>query len=137
VLAREVQVHAPYEYDPAPVFGALREAFPSCFVFCVGRGEATLRIAEIFSSAGLPQGALNVVLGGKAVVDRLVDHPEGAPRAACEPVGDPESLEGAVVFPRSSGNACLFRSLDRGRSDAFDHHDRIDGLPLCRLEPIG
>jgi isochorismate synthase len=41
VLAREVQVHAPAEYDPAAVFGVLRAEFPSCFVFCVGRGEST------------------------------------------------------------------------------------------------
>ena len=46
VLAREVQVHAPQVYDPAAVFGVLREAFPSCFVFCVGRGEATLVAAS-------------------------------------------------------------------------------------------
>ncbi len=46
VLAREVQVHAPYEYDPAAVFGVLRDAFPSCFVFCVGRGDATLVAAS-------------------------------------------------------------------------------------------
>jgi isochorismate synthase len=46
VLAREVQVHAPRAYDPAAVFGVLREAFPSCFVFCVGRGEATLVAAS-------------------------------------------------------------------------------------------
>ena len=46
VLAREVQVHAPRAYDPVAVFGVLREAFPSCFVFCVGRGEATLVAAS-------------------------------------------------------------------------------------------
>ena len=46
VLAREVQVHAPSEYDPAAVFGVLRDAFPSCFVFCVGRGDATLVAAS-------------------------------------------------------------------------------------------
>jgi salicylate biosynthesis isochorismate synthase/menaquinone-specific isochorismate synthase len=46
VLAREVQVHAPRAYDPAAVFGVLREAFPSCFCFCVGRGEATLVAAS-------------------------------------------------------------------------------------------
>jgi malonate-semialdehyde dehydrogenase (acetylating) / methylmalonate-semialdehyde dehydrogenase len=40
--------------------------------------SATIRIAEIFSQAGLPSGVLNVVLGGKAVVDRLVDHPDVA-----------------------------------------------------------
>jgi isochorismate synthase len=46
VLAREVQVHAPSEYDPAAVFGVLRDAFPSCFVFCIGRGDATLVAAS-------------------------------------------------------------------------------------------
>jgi salicylate biosynthesis isochorismate synthase/menaquinone-specific isochorismate synthase len=46
VLAREVQVHAPRAYDPAAVFGVLRDAFPSCFVFCVGCGEATLVAAS-------------------------------------------------------------------------------------------
>src|SRR5271154_5177347 len=46
VLAREVQVHAPRAYDPAAVFGVLREEFPSCFVFCVGRGEGTLIAAS-------------------------------------------------------------------------------------------
>jgi isochorismate synthase len=49
VLAREVQVHAgggaPI-YDPAAVFGVLREEFPSCFVFCVGRGSSTLVAAS-------------------------------------------------------------------------------------------
>jgi isochorismate synthase len=46
VLAREVQVHAPCDYDPAAVFGVLRDAFPSCFVFCVGRSDATLVAAS-------------------------------------------------------------------------------------------
>jgi salicylate biosynthesis isochorismate synthase/menaquinone-specific isochorismate synthase len=46
VLAREVHVHAPRTYDPAAVFGVLREEFPSCFVFCVGRGESTLVAAS-------------------------------------------------------------------------------------------
>ncbi len=46
VLAREVQVHAPLDYDPAAVFGVLRREFPSCFVFCVGRGDATLIAAS-------------------------------------------------------------------------------------------
>ncbi len=40
VLAREVSVHAPAPHDPAAVFGVLRAAFDSCFVFCVGAGEA-------------------------------------------------------------------------------------------------
>jgi salicylate biosynthesis isochorismate synthase/menaquinone-specific isochorismate synthase len=46
VLAREVQVHAPGAYDPVAVFGVLREEFPACFVFCVGRGDATLVAAS-------------------------------------------------------------------------------------------
>ena len=46
VLAREVQVHAPAPYDPAALFGVLREEFPSCFVFCVGHGDATLIAAS-------------------------------------------------------------------------------------------
>ncbi len=41
VLAREVDVHAPRDHDPAAVFGLLREAFPTSFVYAVGRGEAT------------------------------------------------------------------------------------------------
>ena len=42
VLAREVDVHAPVEHDPAAVFGLLREAFPSSYAYAIGRGEATL-----------------------------------------------------------------------------------------------
>jgi isochorismate synthase len=46
VLAREVQVHAPAAYDPLAVFGVLRCEFPSCFVFCIGRGNSTLVAAS-------------------------------------------------------------------------------------------
>jgi isochorismate synthase len=46
VLAREVQVHAPAPYDPAAVLGVLREEFPSCFTFCVGRGDAAFLAAS-------------------------------------------------------------------------------------------
>ncbi|HLH66948.1 MAG TPA: isochorismate synthase [Solirubrobacteraceae bacterium] len=41
VLAREVEVHAPAPYDPGALLGLLREAFPSCYVYAVGRGDAT------------------------------------------------------------------------------------------------
>lgn len=41
VLAREVQVHAPSDHDPGAVLGVLRDAFPGCFVYAVGRGDAT------------------------------------------------------------------------------------------------
>lgn len=40
VLAREVVVHSGSAHDPAAIFAALREGFPSCFNFCVGTGEA-------------------------------------------------------------------------------------------------
>jgi len=46
VLAREVQVHAPRAHDAEAVFGVLREAFPSCSVFCVGRDEAAFVAAS-------------------------------------------------------------------------------------------
>ena len=46
VLAREVEVHAPIDHDPEAVLGLLRDAFPSCFVFAVGRGEATFLAAS-------------------------------------------------------------------------------------------
>jgi salicylate biosynthesis isochorismate synthase/menaquinone-specific isochorismate synthase len=39
VLAREVRVHAPGELDPAPVFDALRAAFPACYCWCTGTPE--------------------------------------------------------------------------------------------------
>ncbi len=46
VLAREVEVHAPVDHDPAAILGVLREAFPSCYVFAVGRGDATFIAAS-------------------------------------------------------------------------------------------
>src|SRR3954466_6846599 len=36
VLAREVRVHAALAIDPAPVFGGLRDVFPSCFIYWAG-----------------------------------------------------------------------------------------------------
>jgi salicylate biosynthesis isochorismate synthase len=41
VLAREVDVHAPAAHDPGAIFGLLREAFESSYVYAVGRGDAT------------------------------------------------------------------------------------------------
>jgi salicylate biosynthesis isochorismate synthase/menaquinone-specific isochorismate synthase len=46
VLAREVEAHAPRRYDPAAMLGVLRKAFPACYCFCVGRGDATLIAAS-------------------------------------------------------------------------------------------
>jgi isochorismate synthase len=39
VLAREVRVHAPADIDPAPVFDALRAAFPACYCYLAGTPE--------------------------------------------------------------------------------------------------
>jgi salicylate biosynthesis isochorismate synthase len=41
VLAREVEVTAPVAYDPAAIAGVLRDGFPACFTFVVGRGAAS------------------------------------------------------------------------------------------------
>ncbi len=46
VLAREVQVRAPVDHSPGAVLGVLREAFPSCYVFAVGRGASTFLAAS-------------------------------------------------------------------------------------------
>jgi salicylate biosynthesis isochorismate synthase len=46
VLAREVEVHAPRPHDAPAVIGLLREAFQSCYVFAVGRGDATFLAAS-------------------------------------------------------------------------------------------
>jgi len=40
--------------------------------------SAALRVAELFSEAGLPDGVLNVVHGEKEAVDRLLTHPDVA-----------------------------------------------------------
>ncbi len=46
VLAREVEVHAPVAHDPVAVLGLLRQAFGSCYVFAVGRGDAAFVAAS-------------------------------------------------------------------------------------------
>jgi salicylate biosynthesis isochorismate synthase/menaquinone-specific isochorismate synthase len=40
VLAREIVVRAGSAHNPAAIFAAIREGFPSCFNFCVGTPEA-------------------------------------------------------------------------------------------------
>jgi salicylate biosynthesis isochorismate synthase len=39
VLAREVRAHAARPHDPGAVVGALRDAFPACFCWCLGTSE--------------------------------------------------------------------------------------------------
>ena len=38
--------------------------------------SATIRLAELLTEAGLPPGVLNVIHGGKEVVDQLLHHPQ-------------------------------------------------------------
>jgi salicylate biosynthesis isochorismate synthase/menaquinone-specific isochorismate synthase len=46
VLAREVAVRAPSDHDAAAVFGVLRAAFESCYVFCCGIDDAAFVAAS-------------------------------------------------------------------------------------------
>jgi menaquinone-specific isochorismate synthase len=65
VLAREVVVEAPRAHDPAALYGALRELFPSCFCFCCGSPEAAFLAASpelLVRRAGA--GAATVALAG-------------------------------------------------------------------------
>ena len=67
VLARDVEVHAPVDHDPLAVIGLLREAFASCYVFAVGRGDATFLAASpelLIRREG--QRASTVALAGSA-----------------------------------------------------------------------
>ncbi len=67
VLAREVRVTAPAAHSAPALFGALRELFGSCFVFCVGTPEATFLGASpellVRRSGGV---AATVALAGSA-----------------------------------------------------------------------
>jgi isochorismate synthase len=76
VLAREVQVHAPRVHDPAPVLGVLREAFPSCFTFCVGRGDSAFIGATpelLVRRDGLRAGTLALAGSTRRSADPAVD----------------------------------------------------------------
>ena len=67
VLAREVRVTAPAAHSPGALFGALRELFGSCFVFCVGTPEAAFIGASpelLVRRSGA--GAATVALAGSA-----------------------------------------------------------------------
>jgi menaquinone-specific isochorismate synthase len=65
VLAREVTVEASAAHEPAAIFGALREQFPSCFCFCHGTAEAAFLGASpelLIRRSGA--GASSVALAG-------------------------------------------------------------------------
>ncbi len=76
VLAREVQVHAPVAHDAGPVLAVLREAFPSCFTFCVGRGDAAFIGATpelLVRREGLRAGTLALAGSTRRSADPAVD----------------------------------------------------------------
>jgi salicylate biosynthesis isochorismate synthase/menaquinone-specific isochorismate synthase len=76
VLAREVQVHAPTAHDAGAVLGVLREAFPSCYVFAVGRGESTFVAASpelLVRRDGLRAGTLALAGSTRRSADPAVD----------------------------------------------------------------
>jgi len=78
VLAREVQVHTGRgrEHDAGGVLGVLREAFPSCYVFAVGRGNATFLAASpelLVRRDGLRAGTLALAGSTRRSADPAVD----------------------------------------------------------------
>ena len=76
VLAREVQVHAPAAHDAAAVLAVLREAFPSCFTFCVGRGTSVFIGATpelLVRREGLRAGTLALAGSTRRSADPAVD----------------------------------------------------------------
>jgi salicylate biosynthesis isochorismate synthase/menaquinone-specific isochorismate synthase len=76
VLAREVAVHAPAAHDAAAVFSVLREAFPSCFVFCAGRGDAAFVAASpelLVRREGLRASSLALAGSTRRSADPAVD----------------------------------------------------------------
>ena len=76
VLTREVQVHAAGDHDPAAVLGILREGFPSCYVFAVGRGDAAFIAASpelLIRREGLRAGTLALAGSTRRSADPAVD----------------------------------------------------------------
>ncbi len=76
VLAREVQVHASSAHDAAAVHGVLRDAFPSCYVFCVGRGDSAFIAASpelLIRRDGLRAGTLALAGSTRRSADPAVD----------------------------------------------------------------
>jgi salicylate biosynthesis isochorismate synthase/menaquinone-specific isochorismate synthase len=76
VLAREVQVHAPRAYDAPALVGVLREAFPSCFTFCAGRGDRAFLAATpelLVRREGLRAGTLALAGSTRRSADPAVD----------------------------------------------------------------
>jgi isochorismate synthase len=76
VLAREVQVHAPAPHDVPALLGVLREAFPSCHVFCAARGDGAFIAASpelLVRRDGLRAGTLALAGSTRRSADPAVD----------------------------------------------------------------
>jgi len=76
VLAREVHVHASHDHDPGALLGVLRDAFPSCFVFCAGRGDSTFLAASpelLVRRDGMRAGTLALAGSTRRSADPSVD----------------------------------------------------------------
>ncbi|TMK39231.1 MAG: isochorismate synthase [Actinobacteria bacterium] len=76
VLAREVQVITAHPHDPGAVFGVLRDAFPGCFVFAVGRGQSTFLAASpelLIRREGLRASTLALAGSMRRSADPAVD----------------------------------------------------------------
>lgn len=81
VLAREVDVHAGASHDPGAILGVLREEFSSCFVFAVGRGDATLVAASpelLVRRDGMRAGTLALAGSTRRSAEPSVDRHLGA-----------------------------------------------------------
>jgi isochorismate synthase EntC len=100
VLAREVQVHAPASHDPAALFGVLREAFPSCFVFCVGRDESAFVAASpelLVRREGLRASTLALAGSTRRSADRAVENSDLACLRKRGPVGRALRLPQVII----------------------------------------
>jgi salicylate biosynthesis isochorismate synthase/menaquinone-specific isochorismate synthase len=76
VLAREVHVHAAADHDPGAILGVLRDAFPSCFVFCAGRGDSAFLAASpelLVRRDGMRAGTLALAGSTRRSADPAVD----------------------------------------------------------------
>jgi salicylate biosynthesis isochorismate synthase/menaquinone-specific isochorismate synthase len=76
VLAREVQVHGVAPHDAPAIVGVLREAFPECYVFCAGRGDAAFVAASpelLVRREGLRAGTLALAGSTRRSADPAVD----------------------------------------------------------------
>jgi salicylate biosynthesis isochorismate synthase/menaquinone-specific isochorismate synthase len=76
VLAREVHVLAQHDHDPGALLGVLRDAFPSCFVFCAGRGDSAFLAASpelLVRRDGMRAGTLALAGSTRRSADPAVD----------------------------------------------------------------